>query len=278
MKEQVDSLIEIGLNNLEAEVYVYLLSHPPATAYRIGKDINKPTANVYKAIESLSAKGAVMIQDNNKKLCKAVGVTEFITIYKNGILNKASIAESQLVSLKSESLDQNTYQINSVSLVIERFKSMLSRCKKIAVIDAFPKILEILIPDIEKEAERGIDVFVETYKPVAIKNVEIACTNLGETNINHWNSQQLNVVIDGEEHLVSLLDNSLEKVIQASWSNNIYMSCMLHAGFLREHTMVKIQSEYNNPDFEAKVKTILDSQHFFYNSNIPGFDKLFNIK
>ncbi len=278
MKKQIDSLIEIGLNNLEAEVYVYLLSHLPATAYKIGKDINKPTANVYKAIESLSKKGAVIIEDNNKKLCKAVAISEFISSFKNDIFKKASQAETNLAGLFNNTSDQNTYQINSVPLVFERFRSMLKRCKKIAVIDAFPDVLEVLINDIEDAAQHGINIFIETYKPINIKNVETACTNVGEKNIKHWNSQQLNIIIDGEEHLIALLDNSLSNVIQATWSNNVYMSCMLHAGFLREHTMVKIQSEYDSPDFENKVKSILDSQRFFYNSDIPGFNKLFNIK
>lgn len=276
MKEQINTLIDIGLNNLEAEVYVFLLSHLPATAYRIGKDINKPTANVYKAIESLWAKGAVLIEDNNKKLCKAVGIKEFISSYKSDILRKTELAEKALFNLDNDNYDQNTYRINSVSLVIERFRIMLQRCKKIAVIDAFPKVLELLIPGIEKAAQRNIDIYVEAYKPVIIENVNIVCADIGKQNTDHWKSQQLNLIIDGEEHLISLMDNDLEKVIQATWSNSVYMSCMLHAGFLREHTLLEIQSEYDNPDFETKVKSILDSQRFFYNSDIPGFDKLFN--
>ena len=56
-----ESLKQLGLNNLEAEVYIHLLTNYPMTAYKVGKGINKPTANVYKAIESLSKKGAVII-------------------------------------------------------------------------------------------------------------------------------------------------------------------------------------------------------------------------
>jgi len=52
---------------------------------------------------------------------------------------------------------------------------------------------------------------------------------------------------------------------------------MLHAGALREHTLMKIHSEYNSSDFESKIKSILNNQRFFYNSDIPGFNKLFNL-
>lgn len=277
MKEQINTLIAIGFNKLEADVYIYLLSHPPATAYKIGKEINKPTANVYKAIDSLSVKGAVLIEDNKNKLCKAVNSQEFIAAYTSETINNAARAEKALANFNVEVLDQNSYKIQSVALVFERFQNMMDRCKKIAVIDAFPNVLELLVPIIEKAANRNIDIYVEAYKPIEIKNVSVVCPDIGEQNLQHWNSQQLNLIIDGEEHLITLMDNDLTNVIQATWSNNIYMSCMLHAGFLREHTLMKILSEYNNPDFETKTKSILNNQKFFYNSDIPGFNKLFNL-
>jgi len=277
MKEQVNTLIDIGFNRLEADVYIYLLSHPPATAYKIGKEINKPTANVYKAIDTLSIKGAVLIEDNKNKLCKAVNSNEFIAAYKAEILNNAAQAEKALNNINVEVLDQNSYRIQSVALIFKRFQNMMERCKKIAVIDAFPNVLDLLVPIIEKTANRNIDIYVEAYKPITIENVDVVCVDVGKQNLEYWNSQQLNLIIDGEEHLMTLMDNSLNNVIQATWSNNIYMSCMLHAGVLREHTLMKIHSEYNSPDFESKIKSILNNQRFFYNSDIPGFNKLFNL-
>lgn len=277
MSKQVKTLIDIGFNNLEADVYIYLLSHPPATAYKIGKEINKPTANVYKAIDSLSIKGAVLIEDNKNKLCRAVNSNEFIAAYKTEILNNAKQAEEALNNINKEVVDQVSYKIQSVALIFERFKNMMERCEKIAVIDAFPNVLDLLIPVIEKTAKRNIDIYVEAYKPVTIKNVDVVCADVGEQNLKHWNSQQLNLIIDGEEHLMTLMDNTLSNVIQATWSNNIYMSCMLHAGALREHTLMKIHSAYNKPDFETKIKSILSNQKFFFNSDIPGFNKLFDL-
>lgn len=277
MGNQVNTLIDIGFNKLEADVYIYLLSHPPATAYKIGKELNKPTANVYKAIDTLSIKGAVLIEDNKSKLCKAVNSSEFIAAYKAEILKNAAEAEKALNTFEKVAPDQNSYKIQSVALVFERFRDMMLRCKKIAVIDAFPNALELVTPIIEEAAKRDIEIYVEAYKPTLIENVDVVCADFGERNLEYWNSQQLNLIIDGEEYLMTLMDNSLSKVIQATWSNNIYMSCMLHAGLLREQTLLKIHAEYNSPDFETKTKSILDKQSFFYNSNIPGFNKLMNL-
>ncbi|MBI9067972.1 MAG: hypothetical protein JEZ09_11815 [Salinivirgaceae bacterium] len=278
MAEINDYLTELGFNRLESEVYVYLLTHEPATAYKIGKQITKPTANVYKAIESLSKKGAVIIEDNKSKICKAVSPDEFFNHYEKSMLDKTEKAKIALIGLHKNSDDERSYSIESVDLVFEKFIAMMQKCQSIAVIDAFPKTLKKVSKIIEQAAQRGIDVHIEAYEPIEINGTNITCVEIGKKALDHWKSQQLNLIIDGDEHLIALLDDNIENVIQALWSNNNYMSCMLHAGFLREQTIFKITDQLNKPNFEEKVKEILDQQKFFFNSNIPGFNKLFNRK
>jgi HTH-type transcriptional regulator, sugar sensing transcriptional regulator len=275
MDNNTEILLGIGFNRLEAEVYIHMLTHKPSTAYKIGKEINKPTANVYKAIESLAKKGAVIIEDNKNKLCKAVNSNEFLSHYENSIIEKAKSAKKLLSNLNDEIADEKSYSIESVPLVFERFRSMMSRCKTIAVVDAFPKALNLVVVAIEEATKRGVEVYVEAYQPIKIKGADVTCAIIGEKALTHWKSQQLNLIIDGEEHLIALMDDNLETVKQATWSSNNYMSCILHAGCLREQTIMKIMAETDNPDFKMKVKQLLDNQKFFFNTNISGFNKLF---
>lgn len=277
MEEVSNLLFELGFNKLETEVYLYLLVNKPATAYGIGKGINKPTANVYKAIESLAGKGAVMVEDNRSKVCKAVNPSEFFSLYEKKVLEKTSNAKLLLQNIKQKEEEERSYTINTVPLVFERFEQMMDGCKKIAVIDAFPLALERVRVVIEKTATRGVSVFVEAYQNITIKGADVSIAPVGEMALNHWQSQQLNLVVDGVEHLVALLNSDLSKVKQAVWSNNTYMSCMLHAGFMREQTLMKIMQETEKPNFESRVKEILSNQKFFYNSEIPGFNKLKSI-
>lgn len=276
MVEIISQLTEIGFNKLEAEVYLYLLANPPATAYRIGKQINKPTANVYKAIESLAIMGAVVVEDNKTKLCKSVDSNEFIGHYERALKEKTKTLKSVLQNIKREIADEKTYSINSVPLVFERFRTMMDRCNSIAVVDAFPKALERVVDSIEAATSRGVEVYVEAYQPIKIKGADVVCASIGEKALSHWKSQQLNLIIDGEENLIALMDNNIEIVKQATWSSNTYLSCLLHAGTLKEQTVMKIMAELDTPDFAEKTKMILERQKFFFNTNISGFNKLFN--
>ncbi len=275
MNNQTAILTDLGFNRLEAEVYIQLLTHPLATAYKIGKLINKPTANVYKAMDTLAEKGAVIIEDNKTKLCTAVKPDEFLNLLEKTLLRKTEIAKQSLNNLNREITDQRSYSLKSVPLVFEKAKIMLKKCQKIAVIDAFPKALAKITGLLEETAKRGVSVHVEAYEHIDIPGVDVSVATIGKESTDHWKSQQLNIIIDGEEHLIALLDDELKKIKQATWSRNVYMSCILHAGRLREQTVVKILNKLNSSDFESDVKNILSKEKFFFNSDIPGFNKLF---
>ena len=100
-KRHIEYLIDLGLNQLEAEVYLALLPEEPMTAYRIGKIIGKPTANVYKAIDVLARKGAVVIEEGKNRKCKAVEVQLFVAQLKRDFDQK-STRNSQRISKYSK--------------------------------------------------------------------------------------------------------------------------------------------------------------------------------
>ena len=276
--KNIESLKHLGLNQLEAAVYLHLLGSEQMTAYKIGKSIEKPTANVYKAIESLANKGAVLIESNKSKYCKAVSPDEFLNHYESNLLEKTKATKKLLNNLEKDFYDEKTYAITSVPLVFERFRNMMQKATIIAVIDVFPNALDKVIDVINETIKRGVTVYIQVYKPIEIKGAHVAYSEIAKKAISHWKSEQLNLVIDGEEYLVALMDIKLTRTIQASWSNSYYMACLLHAGSMHEQTIINISNIKEGEDFEKKVKELLKNQKYFYNSNIPGFDKLFKTK
>jgi sugar-specific transcriptional regulator TrmB len=277
MQAMINKLTSLGLNKLEAEVYVYLLSNPGQTAYKIGKQLNKATANVYKAIDQLAVHGAVLIEENKNKQCIPVSPKEFFNHYIHTLTIQSENLIYELENLNVDYSEEKSYSINNVSLVFERFNQMMKRCTTIAVVDAFPQTLPLVKDIIEETTARGIAVHLEIYEPALIQGAQVTCANMGQEVTNHWKSQQLNLVIDGNEHLTALFDNSIQNIKHATWSNNTYLSCLLHAGMLREQGFLKIMQTINEDEPIQKIKNIIQEQKFFFNSDIPGFNKLKNI-
>ena len=269
------SLQELGFNELEGEVYLYLLPNPPATAYAVGKAIGRPTANVYKAVEALSRRGAVMVEEGESRVCRAVPVAEFLRQAKAGFEQLSARAAKQLGGLQAAPPDEGVYRIESVGQVFERARTMLEvTAETISVIDAFPTALAALRPSIEKAIARRLEVLVEAYTPIKIKGAKISYAKVANDAPAYWGAEQLNLVIDGREHLLALLNKDCTQLHQAVWSRSLYLSCLHHSGRLCEQTLLQLMAAAEGGADGKALKAILNRHRFFMKGNVPGQKEL----
>ena len=70
----IAELRELGLSRLEAAIYLQLLGQPRSTGYRVARDLGKPAANVYAALESLRTKGVVVLEQGGSRSWLALPV------------------------------------------------------------------------------------------------------------------------------------------------------------------------------------------------------------
>lgn len=265
---------QLGFNALEAEVYIALLKHGPQTAYKVGKLLNRPTANVYKAVDVLANAGAIEIEEGDIRVCKAMPIKTLAQQLQKGYKNKIDSAVELLSKLKPETSEEGIYKLQTVESVLQRVNEMLKRCTNIAVIDSFPKPLEIIKQDLNKLAKKKIDVFVEAYEEIDLdESISISMPVVRAESLKYWNAQQLNVAIDGKEMLVAIFNSDLTEVIQATYSNSNYLACIMFIGLLNEHRVHKFMSAKTLKEFEE----VKNGQKYFYNSKIPGVESLFKL-
>ena len=269
-----DLLRELGLNQLEVEIYIFLLPQSPMTAYRIAKSIGKPAANVYKAVESLSRRGALIVEDGPNRLCRPVPAPVFL---KRATMNYGEVslaAEKALEKIEVSPIDEHVYRVETVEQVYAYCREMLENAKVIAVIDAFPIPLEKMSPWIAKAAKRGVEIFIEAYEPIALDAAKITLVPVAGKLVKQWNAQQLNLVVDGEVNLMALLTKDGTGVLQAYWSNSLYLSCLHHGGRLCEQTLVRALEARRNGASPDEVMSILENHPFFIAKPVPGQQKL----
>ena len=146
---------------------------------------------------------------------------------------------------------------------------------RFAVIDAFPGALSAILPSVEAAVGRGVDVFVEAYGPIVIPGAHVVLVtgmggDIAERVVERWNCEQLNVVVDGRETLTSLLNTELTKVVEGVWSNSRYLSCLMHAGRVAEHTLVRMRNALAEDGSGRSLPEILHSHPFLLFSEVPG--------
>jgi sugar-specific transcriptional regulator TrmB len=270
----VELLRDLGLNQLEAEVYAHLLATEPATAYGVGTALGRPTANVYKAIERLARLGAVLVEEGSSRVCRAVPAAEFLRHTERAFREKTEAAGRALASLRRESFDERVYRVESVAEVLERARQMLAEARRVAVLDAFPRSLAALEPALREAARRGVDVYVEAYAAADIEGAHVVVVPEGARAVAAWRSEQLNLVIDGREHLMALLGADLREVYQAVWSRSVYLSCLQHAGRLTEHTLARLLVAARDRPADDPLAQIVRTHPFFRDSDVPGHREL----
>jgi len=276
MTEPIELLQALGLNHLEAEAYVLLLAQDePITAYRMGKALGKPTANVYKAIDALARKGALIVDEGEPRLCRPVPVEEFLGQLEQTYLLTTREASKCLSDLGQPAQDERIYQFQSVALVLERCRLMLGRARQIVVLDAFPRALEAVRTALEETVAREVEVHVQVYEPTIIPGARVVQTYQSAQVLGHWQSQQLNCVVDGQEMLLALMHDDLSEVYQAVWTSSLYLACSMHAGLMREHFFHNIAALKDQQDFPSALRLLLEEHPAFHRADVPGQKLLF---
>lgn len=250
-------LMGLGLTNLEAEIYTFLLENSPATGYGIAKGIARPIANTYKALESLHNKGAIIIDDSKTRLCRAVPIDEFFDTLQHRIDNMKDRTKLELNKLKSSPNDNRIYQLQTAEQVISRFRRMFLSCKRVVVLDFFPFAVQELHKEIISAAGRGVKITMKIYRPADLPGVKTFIAPDGDSIIKKWPGQWANGVFDGEEYLLAFLSRDGHRVLQAVWSNNQYLSWIYYSEIVHEFMAHELESAFDSVSPIEETKKIL---------------------
>jgi sugar-specific transcriptional regulator TrmB len=210
----IQSLAAMGLSPLEAEVYAHLLKRSPMTGYGVAKALGRTGANVYKAIDSLARKGAVVVDDGGTRQCRAVPAKEFLVRLERDFVRHRRDAEATLERLPSPGDDAGIYRLRSAAQVFERCRRLFAEAKRVIHADVFPDPLEELRDDIAGAAVRGVQVVIKTYRPVEINGVEILVEPEAAKALERWPGQWVDIAIDGSRYVMAFLSLDSRKVIQ----------------------------------------------------------------
>ena len=274
----INQLMLFGLNHLEAEVYIDLLQNQESTGYAIGQRIGKATANVYKAVEALRQIGAIQISEEGKsKLCQAIPPDIFVAQLQSRFERRKT---ELLTSLKEIAVEEKTndkiYRVDSVDLILQKAREMLNNCQTIAVVDAFPKSLALLRPELEAAIRRNVRVIIQMYAPFELDGAVLTLIPSYEANLEVWNSEQLNIITDAKESLLALMSKAMSEVYQSVWSESVYLAFVLHAGLIRENDAHQILNLSESPDYFMKTQSILAIDGRFLPEDVPGLKEMFD--
>jgi sugar-specific transcriptional regulator TrmB len=267
--------LALGLTGLEAEIYVHLLRHSPDTGYGVAKALRKAAPNIYKALETLEAKGAILVEHGDTKTVRAVPAREFLAALERRFQSYHREAAQSLARLPEAEPDARVYQITTREQLFEQCRQLLASAQHVALVDAFPIPFDALRDGIAATAARGIDVFVKVYRPGdRIDGAELVLEPEHERIRERWPEHWIDCVTDASSYTVGLLSSDGERVLQAVRSTSPYLAYLHHSRLAHELAYTALKEGVSNGADRDTLYAIFERTNRFFTPDAPGFASL----
>lgn len=255
-------LTEMGFTALEAEIYLFLITTGSQTGYAIAKGINKPTANVYKAIENLSAKGAIEYSIADKKKCNATQWQQLLKRRQKQFSQTLASLEENLTNLQlKQTNDEQVYQIEQVDQVIEESISLINNADQILIVEAEPDAVPLFKEALEEAASRGVEVWIKIYQAFELKGVNVILRQRGHEVYEKTNDTSFKLAADGNAMLMADISIDRQKVIAAYRSHSALMAMSIYIGLLYELVLTELKQLIPNNELDAAKQLLERSAH-----------------
>ncbi len=260
-EQLLQTLESLGFSPIEAEVYVLLVQRPASTGYRIAQELGKAAAGVYKAVDALALKGAVVVDDDGAKLWRAVPPDELLSRLAREHKQRVATARESLSALKAPADDERVYRLQDFDQVLERFFQMLERAAGMVVVDLFPRSVGLVRDAIEAAHRRGVTVVAKVYEPVDLDVSYQVLSAEAQRLLTAWPLDWLNVVVDGSEHLLALVDCRERSVHHATYTSSTYLSLLYLSGISSEIRLDGLRGAIADGADVDQLQKLMDQHH-----------------
>lgn len=236
------ALAALGFSDTEAAVYCELLRQP-ATGYRLAQSVGKSPANVYIALGSLHQKAAVLVDDSDGRVYRAVAPAELLAGLERQFEARRGEALKVLSAIGKEADDDRIYHLKTLDQTLARARAMIAGAREILLFDCFPVPFGALRDDLRTAAARGVVVAGIVYDDTREPAFDIVRSPPRPGIIDRWPGDQLSIVADASEYLLALLARGRREVRHAVWSNGAYLSTLQHNALASEIRLYGIAPE-----------------------------------
>lgn len=272
--QTLQSLVNLGLTALEAEIYSFLLQESPVTGYAVAKALGKPAANVYKALETLEAKGAVEVERSRIRLCRPVPWEELLQLLERRFRRTRDQAAEGLRRLPGPDYDARIYHLRDPDHVIAKCKQMLATAKAIALIDVHWESLEELREDLKRALSRDVNLALKVYRPVYVEGADVILHPEHEKIRSRWPAQWIVMVIDGSQLLMALITADGSRIVQAVWSSSPFLSWMHHSSLHHEMAFTAVNRKVRDGEHIDAAKTMHELNERYRAPDAEGYHRL----
>jgi len=260
-------LLSLGFSGLEADIYMTLLREPGITGYRVAQILGKPVPNTYKALDTLSAKGAVIADDSGRsRNFAAVPIGQFIDQMVMELKQSKTTIEARLKDIGGHPPEEGVYRLLNVPQVYAKAEEVLASARQSVLVDAYHIPLERIRNTLEETAARGVRCLVHAHRAnTVVKGCEVI-----ESCRTEIPGEWLVVLADGREYLIGVIASDEKRVYQAVWSRNPFIAPCIYQGYLNKALFFRLILMFGAEEQPDLIKKELYRLWDLFGRNDPG--------
>ena len=270
-------LKDFGFTPLQANLYLALMAEPGSTGYHLAHEVGSPTANVYKALTEMAGRGLVTADESGRaKQYSPVPFSEFFIQYEASLRRKSRQLERALEDITPKEPIAQIHKLQSFDQTLSRAITIIREAKATLVVDAFPEVLDRLRSHLESRAGEGVKILVHTYEPYSLAGCRVIVPRSDSALWKRVPERAFDIAADGEQFIIANFTLDYTTVLEAPYSNHIYLSLMIYASLTRGMLVYDLEEAEGYPEeVRAGFSSFLRSWEPFLLSGLPGMREFF---
>jgi hypothetical protein len=274
-EETAQLLADIGFTRLEAVTYLHLIQEPSVTGYRVAQAIAKPVPNVYKALESLQKKGAIVCDESAAhRRYVALPIAGFLQQLHDQLQATGRKIEEQLADLPAIRVEEGVFRLEHTGQVYERARLMIVEAELVVIADACPAQLEQLCESFGQCAASGIEVIVKAYCRADLSGCRVVCSEEMGSPRGLWPVEWLHLCVDGRQQLTALFEPRTGQLVHGLWCKDTFLSAVAYNGLLAELVTTSIMQKLEHGGSTDELRTVLRDYESVRTRGLPSLQAL----
>lgn len=215
----VERLQDLGFSEYEAKAYVALLQSNPASGYQVSKESSVPRSMIYEVLNKLIARGAVLSSMAERTtLYMPMAPDELLDGLRHEFEEQLDSARRALATVSAPPRMDYVWNIEGGDNILAKARDMIENAENQVHIGLLPETLPNLRVSLERAAQRGVEIIVNTTAPVQLDGARVVVTPLVLDDVGQLGTQGLMLTTDSAQALVSQRLDSTDA--KAAWTAN----------------------------------------------------------
>jgi hypothetical protein len=135
----------------------------------------------------------------------------------------------------------------AVGQVVERDDGRIGRLREIVILDFFPDMYDLFRAEIDQVRERGVMIAGIAYRPGDSQPTMPYNGKSTDLVQSRWPGLGVILVVDASQQLVAQLSRDLHHVLNAVYSNSVFLSCVFHSALAADVRSVAARGDPSDP-------------------------------